>query len=151
MGDIGAENTTLHGAANGGHRGLVGGSLVGSQRVGASGLVDNHAHAHLAVAALGLCAVDPDWLGVGHGDSEDLRTFTFLDRNESRVDTLTSGERLARLVEGGLGDGVVGGEIVVFNLSAYFSDDLVVCECQAILANVDPFGFAFLDGAIRVV
>lgn len=77
------------------------------------------------MAALGLGAVEPDGLGVLNSDGEGLVTLARWNGNEARVDALTTGERLARLVEGRLGNGVVGRVVVELNQCTSVGFDVV--------------------------
>jgi len=91
--------------------------------VGVEVLVDNTAHAFLAVVPVGLRAVIPDRVSVLHSKGEDVWRFTRGGVEvEAREDGVVAAERLAWLVERGLHESVRLGEEVKFHEVAGFCD-----------------------------
>lgn len=116
--------------------------MICGKGVGTGRLVDDHAHAVLAVSAIGLGAVQPDWVGVVDGDGEHIGAFTSGDGLEARVDAIVAGKRLARLLEGRLDDRVVPGEVVELDLGTWSSLDDVGGIGETALADVDTHSLA---------
>jgi len=91
--------------------------------VGVEVLVDNAAHAFLAVIAVGLRAVVPDGVRVLHRKGEDVWCFTRSGVEvETREDGVVAAERLAWLVKRGLHESVRLGEEVELHEIAGFCD-----------------------------
>lgn len=91
--------------------------------VGVEVLVDNTAHAFLAVIAVRLRAVVPDGVPVLHRKGEDVWCFTCGGVEvEAREDGIVAAKRLAWLVERGLHEGVRLGEEVELHEIAGFCD-----------------------------
>lgn len=101
-------------------------------------LIDNAAHAALAMIAGCLAAVVPEGLGVLDGELEHVGRLALLGGEvEAGEDAGAAGERLARLVERRLHHGVVLGQEVELDEVADFGDDVLRLEVQT----------AVLDGA----
>lgn len=111
-------------------------------RVGSSVLVDDHDHAVLAVLALG--AVQPHGVGVvdhdgvdghlAHGGAGGKGNIAGVDAGDV-LDEVVDGR--ARVVEGGLGDGVVAAHELELDGIADGGLDVVGLEGGAVLANDD--------------
>ena len=109
--------------------------VVGGVRV----LVDGANHALRAVFAL--AAVEPDGLLILNNDLENLLTLALVDGEEAGEEGVSvAGD--AGLVEGGLDDGVVEGQVVVLDDVADLSEDVVGIEVETRAADGDGVGHA---------
>lgn len=90
--------------------------VLGQRVLAVEILVDNAAHALLAMGACCLTAVVPDRLGILDSEGEHVGCLASCGVEvEAREDGCGSAEGLARLVEGRLSDGVGFGEEVEFD------------------------------------
>lgn len=115
-------------------------------------LVDNTAHALLAMIAVDLTAIIPEWFFRLNLEREHIRCLAG-GCWEVETGEDTAAERLARSVEGRLSDGVVLGEEVELDVVSDFCDDVLGLEVKTIILGcgagvnaMDDAGFAKLRG-----
>jgi len=121
-----------------------------------SRLVDDHDVTVLAVAVLG--AVDPDGSGaVDHDgvDGDHAHGGAGGDGQEARVEARHVAVRrdgLARVVKGGLGDGVVArGELELHRLAGGHAQVVGLVRSRAVLGHDDDVGLDFLGCVVGCV
>lgn len=108
-------------------------------------LVDNTSHAHLTMRSLRLGAVEPDWIFVHDVDCEDVWCFARSCGHEAAEETgfvAILDKWRARLGEGRLGEGMVGGTEVDFDQVADFCDDVFRVKVETAQAGDDGVGCA---------
>jgi hypothetical protein len=120
---------------------LVGGESVGAVEV----LVDNHAHAALAVVALGLRAVEPEWLLILDNDGEDVGVLALGGWHEAGEDGVVV-DGLAGLGEGRLSEGVILRVEVDLDEVANLCDDVLRLEVETVEAGDDTVGGSVRGG-----